>query len=480
MSELVSIGNAHPLFLEEVPQSAILFEKEDYEFRINLLLERMKERECTHVIIYGDREHFSNMEYFTGYDCRWEEALFILDQTGHSSILVGNEGLSQTLSIPYEIQIYLYQNFSLPGQPRDQQEHLGTILEKCGLNHASRPGVVGWKYFEPEHIEMDPIQAFDLPWYMMETLFQVCDRDKVVSFTKEIIGFPGGIRMRLYNAKEIAWAENAGNRTASVMQRMLKSLRPGISEIEVGMAGHATLEPTTMHPNINFGEEKIRIGVGSPSFRRLELGEVCGLCYATRGNLTSKVGIAAYNEETISPTLKPWLWLYSDFWYAVTRWLEKVKVGACCGELYDTVMELLGDEKYHVTLNPTHYGGTEEWSNSPMMKGASYCIEDAALIQVDIIAGNDNPAMTAICEDCVVIAGKELREQLRAEYPSVYERIIRRQSIVRKVLGIQISDDVLPMSNLNFVYYPYMLNLNQVYTLNCGSEKMFSLQRRTL
>lgn len=468
MERKVFIGEAHPMFMEEVSQFQVDFTKNDYEQRIQRLIDRMKEKARTHVVIYGDREHFSNIEYFSGYDCRWEEALLVIGEDGHCSILVGNEGLSQTLAVPYEISVYLYQNLSLPGQPRDKQESLPVIMGKCGIKKDSKIGVVGWKYFEEGTIDGDPLHTYDIPAYMLDCITGICGGENVTNFTKEIIGFPDGIRMKLYTAKEIAWAENAGNRTASVMQRMLKALRPGISEIELGMDGRATLEPTSMHPNINFGEYKIKLGVGSPTMRRLDIGDVCGLCYGTRGNLTSRVGIAAFNEATIQEKFRPWLWLYEDLWYGISRWLENVSIGARCGDLYDAVMEILGDEKYHVELNPTHYGGTEEWSGSPMKKGADYCIEDAALIQVDVIAGNPEPAMTAICEDCVVIAGEGLRRELKEQYPQVYERIIRRQHVTREVLGICISDDVLPMSNLNFVYYPYMLNLNRVFTLKEG------------
>ena len=76
----IVITDAHPDFLKEVPLNPVPeFDADDYLQRINLLIERLKKINITHAIIYGDREHFSNIDYFTGYDPRFEEALLIID-----------------------------------------------------------------------------------------------------------------------------------------------------------------------------------------------------------------------------------------------------------------------------------------------------------------------------------------------------------------------------------------------------------------
>ncbi len=38
---------------------------------------KIEEKSMTHLIIYGDREHFANLSYVTGgYDSRFEESIF--------------------------------------------------------------------------------------------------------------------------------------------------------------------------------------------------------------------------------------------------------------------------------------------------------------------------------------------------------------------------------------------------------------------
>ena len=100
------------------------FAKEDYEERIGRLVGSIRDRGLTHMVIYGDREHFSNVEYFTRYDCRFEETLFVVGADGRRSIVVGNEGMGYSRVIPVDVDRYLYQNFSLQGQPRDRLEPL--------------------------------------------------------------------------------------------------------------------------------------------------------------------------------------------------------------------------------------------------------------------------------------------------------------------------------------------------------------------
>ena len=99
-----------------------------YEQRVQLLMERLRRCGLTHAVIYGDREHFSHMEYFTKYDCRFEEGLFILSEDGARYLVIGNEGMGFSAIVPYAVTRHLYQNFSLQGQPRGASKGRRTPL----------------------------------------------------------------------------------------------------------------------------------------------------------------------------------------------------------------------------------------------------------------------------------------------------------------------------------------------------------------
>lgn len=459
------------LFLEKVNARNIQFKSEDYLFRLGKLVNRIREKGLTHVVMYGDRERFSNIEYFTSYDCRFEEALLMVDANGRCAIVVGNEGMGYSAQIPFEINRVLYQNFSLQGQPRNRLCSLSEVFSGIGLTKQSKVGLVGYKYYE-SGFDCDALYSYDVPAYILHELYIAADSRNVCDFTKEITGCPDGIRMRLYSAKEIAWAEAAGNRTANVMLDLIKNLRPGINEFELSQKTNPGFAPVNMHPLVNFGEKSVAIGLKSPlESENLQIGEPCGLCYSVRGNNTARVGVAAYDRDSYSDRLRPHLeTFYMKHWEATAAWYEAAGVSRPAGRLYDAVMSRIGANEFGVALNPGHNGSTDEWSNSPVYRDSRIELPDGTLMQVDIIASNSNPVRVSICEDAVVLASGKMRKELEEQYPEVYERIVLRQKKMREVLGINISEDVLPMSNLNGVFFPFMLNPGIVLALSEGKN----------
>ena len=59
---------------------------------------------------------------------------------------------------------------------------------------------------------------------------------------------------------------------------------------------------------------------------------------------------------------------------------------------------------------------------------------------------------------------ERLRAELKEQYPETWARIQERREAM-KYLGIDLHEDVLPMSNMNAAMFPYMLNTNLVYAL---------------
>ena len=461
------IKEALPLFTrEENDVKQIPMGKEDYLFRIGLLREKMQEEKIDVAIIFGDREHFSNIEYFSGYDCRFEEGILVIPAEGTPTVLVGNEGMGYCMAIPYEINRVYYRNFSLQGQPRRTEEKLDEILKAAGVKADSRVGVIGYKYFYTEYCLTDPKYTFDIPHYILEVIRSIVGYENVVNFTEAVTGLNGGIRLRVHTAKEIAAAEAVGCRASSVFMRMLKNLRPGIVEYEVGASSHVGFAPVCMFTLTNFGAEHVAIGLRSPDdVTPMKLGEVAGMCYGIRGNLTCRNGVAAYNMETVSDELKASIFsFYGKFFEAMCAWYEAAKVGVDGNTLHHAVHDIIGGEEFGVNLNVGHFTGMDEWTNALSFDGSKYTMPDGAYMQVDIIASSSSPVRSAICEDCVVIAGEKLRAELAEQYPETWARIQERREAM-KYLGIDLHEDVLPMSNMNAAMFPYMLNTNLVYAL---------------
>src|SRR5688500_15067967 len=80
--ELPSFGR--PKEIPEIPPAV-------YEKRIERLMQRMAEENYDAVVVYADREHSANISWLTGFDPRFEEALFVLTESGQRTLIVGNE-----------------------------------------------------------------------------------------------------------------------------------------------------------------------------------------------------------------------------------------------------------------------------------------------------------------------------------------------------------------------------------------------------
>ena len=57
----------------------------EFESRIEAARAAMDGLGLTHLVVYGDREHFANLAWLTGFDPRFEEALLIIARSGRSA-----------------------------------------------------------------------------------------------------------------------------------------------------------------------------------------------------------------------------------------------------------------------------------------------------------------------------------------------------------------------------------------------------------
>ena len=87
-------------------------------------------------VVYADREHSANLAWLTGFDPRFEEAIAIVRPGVEPLVLAGNECYGTAGAAPLPMRRELYQDFSLPGQPRDRSRPLADDPRRRG----DRPG----------------------------------------------------------------------------------------------------------------------------------------------------------------------------------------------------------------------------------------------------------------------------------------------------------------------------------------------------
>src|SRR3954466_5591958 len=99
-----------------------------YPRRLAALRERATARGYDRLVIYADREHSANLSWLSGFDPRFEEAVAIVGSSGDPAILIGNECWGTAGAAPLPMRRVLFQDLSLPGQPRDRSRPLREIF----------------------------------------------------------------------------------------------------------------------------------------------------------------------------------------------------------------------------------------------------------------------------------------------------------------------------------------------------------------
>jgi hypothetical protein len=439
------------------------FPSSTYKNRIERLFDMARQKEISCIFLYGDREHFANLHYFTGFDPRFEEGLLVLPLEEEPVLLVGNEGFLYAEHLPDGIQKVLFQSLSLPGQPRSDgtREVLASVCSDAGLGPRDTVGIVGWKYFESAD-SADCRHTYDIPHYIIETIERFVPHDRILNCTDFMIHPGYGLRTR-FDLDEMEVAELAGTKTSRSVYNVLKNLKPGMSEIEASSFFRIDGDPLVAHPNLNFTWKDTRRGLVSPGTSRLTYGSVCNIGFGYRSSMVARTALYARDRDDIP---EPWEGitekLFIPYFRVMTLWYESLRIGVSGRSIVKNLKLRVPEfSALGVGLNPGHLIHSDEWTSSIFTEVDDYPVRDGMGIQCDIIACP--PHLPGVhVEDGLIIAGSELRAAFRERYPESWSRIERRRDFFQGVLHIRISDEVLPLSDIQGCLFPYMASLDRV------------------
>jgi len=82
--------------------------------------------------------------------------------------------------------------------------------------------------------------------------------------------------------------------------------------------------------------------------------------------------------------------------------------------------------------------------------------------QCDIIAFPGTSYIGVHVEDTLIIADDNLKNKLKKKYPQTWKRIEIRRNMLKNILGINIGKEVMPLSNLQAILYPFLLDPNYI------------------
>jgi hypothetical protein len=432
-----------------------------YEARLARLRERAEEHGYDRLLIYADREHSAGIAYLTGFDPRFEEAILVVgpDESEAPAILVGNECRGMAATAPLKMRPILFQELSLPGQPRDRSAPLADSLGAEGIGPGCRVGAIGWKtYARPE--------AIDAPAFLVDELRRLVEpAGKIENATGILIDAADGLRV-INEVEQLAALEYAACQTSDGVRRLLFGLRPGMRESEAVRLLNWNGTPLSCHLMLTAGP-RATLGLLSPGDRRIERGDRFTTAFGVWGALNCRAGFVVADASELPAGIPDYVErLVGPYFEAIAEWYRALYVGQTGGVLYDIIDRRLGDPFFGIGLNPGHQIQLDEWVNSPIFEGSSIELRSGMALQVDVIPATGTDYFTTNIEDGVALADEPLRDAFAGRYPGAWRRIQARREFMAEALGIELHPDVLPFSNIPAYLPPFLLSPDRALTLS--------------
>ena len=439
---------------------------DEFQSRIEALRGAMAREGLSHAVVYGDREHFANLAFLTGFDPRFEEAVLVVSGQKAPLLIVGNECAGYLTVSPLFVAGRLrherFQPFSLLNQPRDRSRLIRDIFAGEGIGPRSRVGGVGWKYFaDSEH--PDGRHALDLPAYLVDSLRELAGRENVVNATDLLMHPDHGLRT-FCSPSEIAYFEYTSVLASDGMRRLLFGVRDGMLDNELAELVRFNGEPLSCHMTLVTGDNRER-GLSGPIGARVRRGEPLATNIAYWGSNVCRAGWVAAGPEDLPLAARDYVDAFAGPYFEVmAEWFGLLRQGMPGGRLAALVAEKLPFDRFGIFLNAGHLIHLDEWVSSPIYPGSEVPLHSGMAIQADVIPSSSVYFSTRM-EDGLVLADADLRKRLRDLYPDCYARCQARRSFMTDTLGIELAEEVLPLSNIPAFVPPFFLRPNQLLAL---------------
>jgi Xaa-Pro aminopeptidase len=427
----------------------------------------MRARKLDAMIVYGDREHFGNITYLSGYDPRFEESILIVGRTNLPTLLVGLEGLAYAKSIAQihaKHQVVPY--FSLMGQSRSKSmkpKEPSEIFREAGIGRGMKVGVAGWKHYTQNDFKNSSL-AIEIPSYLVDALKQTVGSKTNITNANDLLTDPKIGMRNSHSVNEIAAFEFAATTCSRYMHNLITNLQDGITEYEAVQLMRLNGMPLITHIMLSTGD-RARVGLCSPSTRRIKRGDPFTAAFGVRGSLVCRAAYVAENEnelENIQPDYLSKICI--PYFKLLATWYRSIKVGASGSDVFNTIDRQAHSLGLKLALNPGHFIDLEEWTNSPFYHGSPYILRSGMMLQSDMIPIVPSHKFGVNVEDTIALADQKLRSSLRNKYPETWHRIEKRREFMTTQLGLSLNPEILPLCDNAAVLRPFLLAKNMALT----------------
>jgi hypothetical protein len=432
--------------------------------RLTDLRAAMAGRGLSHLVIYGDREHFANLAWATGFDPRFEEAILVVPGAGKPVLIAGNECFDYTLTSPLvaegDVERVRCASLSLLSQPRDTPR-LGDILNDA-IPADARVGVAGWKYWGADEVA-DPARALEVPALLADLLRARAGAERVENATDLLMHPAHGLRATV-DPDEIAAMEHANAVASRAVRNLLFALREGMTDFEAVAAAGLDGAPLSCHVTFATGARAFQ-GLSSPTGQRLTRGSPLSFNVAPWGANVCRAGWVAEGPGDLPPAARDYVEAFAGpYLAALSSWFAAMRPGTAGGAIHAQIQRDLPFETFGVFLNPGHLIHLDEWLSSPILAGSDIPLRSGMAMQVDVIPSHPVYGSTRM-EEGIVIADADLRAALAARHPGLIARCEGRRSFMRETIGLDVPETVLPLADTAGIVPPFLLSPRKVLTL---------------
>lgn len=426
-----------------------------YRQRLDRLRDRIRLEGFSVFVVYADREHFANMAYLTGLDPRFEEALLIIRDGRDPVIITGPENQGPARKSTIDVDVILYPPFGLLGQDRSATRPLGDILAAAGIHPGDKVGVAGWKYFTEVEVPR-PELTLEIPSFIAEALRDIAGIENVMNATAVLMHCDGGLRAQ-NEVDQLAQFEFAASHSSQGIRRVLFGLRDGMTEFEAAALMATIQYPLNCHPMLSSGD-RAYLGLGSPSGRRLHIGDQVTCALGLWGSLTCRAGWVARSPDDLPDGAKDYVEkLAGPYYLTALDWYERIGIGVSGGAMDAVVRKRLGDPFFNLVLNPGHLIHYDEWLDTPVYPNSVVPFRSHQAVQLDIIPATGTAYFTSNMEEGIALLDTEGRREFSDRHPEAWARIQHRREFMQDVMGIRLRPEVLPFSNLCGYLSPFFL-----------------------
>ena len=245
---------------------------------------------------------------------------------------------------------------------------------------------------------------------------------------------------------------------------MVMGLREGMTDFDAcRLLGYNGL-PLCCHPTFVTAATRDR-GLSGPIGAVLRRGDPFAGNFGYWGSNTCRAGWLVREESELPQDARDFVPAFAGpYFEAMGDWFRLLRTGTTGDALYHAIQDKLPFDRFGIVLNPGHLIHWDEWLSAPVYAGSTIVLKSGMAIEADVIPSSKTYFSTRL-EDSYALADAGLRLELERRYPACLKRCQARRRFMMETLGFELSEEVLPLSNMCGIAPPFYLRPERILTL---------------